>query len=109
MKSTTLRRHWRAATRSHRANCMVAQLTMSTRMHPVHHTRNPTKTARTQPHDATQMWAWETACGRSGRDHADDAGEHERAVAAMQSHEDGPMLQDQELREALAHTSTTPA
>ena len=60
-----------------------------------------------QPHDATQMRAWETACERSGGDHADDAGEHERAAAAMRSHENGPTLRDQELGEALART--TPA
>ena len=59
-----------------------------------------------QPHDATQMRAWETACKHSGGDHADGTGEYERAAAAMQSHENGPTLRDQELREALACTST---
>ena len=38
----------------------------------------------------TQMLARETACECSGRDHADDAGEHERAAVVMQSHENGP-------------------
>ena len=55
------------------------------------------------------MLVQETACEGSGGDHADDAGEHERAAAAMQSHENGPTLRDQELGEVLARTSTTPA
>jgi hypothetical protein len=37
----------------------------------------------------------------------DDTGEYERVVV-MWSHENGPMLRDQELRAALAHTSTIP-
>ena len=52
----------------------------------VEHTNAPSpqhQRARTQPQDATQMRAREMACERSGVEHRDGAGEHERAVAVM--------------------------
>ena len=41
-------------------------------------------------------------------EHGDGTGEHERAAAAMWSHENGPTPRNQELGEALARTSTNP-